>query len=667
VIVSPGVNAWDADVVGVHMLFSRLVEARGSAAPATGLARTVHRRLYHALVAALERRLYAGPATVYAVSERDAWEIESRFGRPTGSTPVIPHGVDAEEFSPERIAALQTGSRAGTGLGEGRVALLIGNEPTMKGFDVAIAALDHLPNDVALVLAGRFDGAQVRVWVDWAGVRDRVELLDRVVDPVRLLALADVVIAPSRQDSFNLPVLEALASGLPVVVSESAGVTEQLRECADASVVATPIDARVLADAILAALDRGADGSGRERALRMSWGESAREASTLVRREASTPRVLVLATGAGRVGGIERVTRTLVRALGDAFGEERVGVLSIWRGDQAVAGRVLRRGDPMTEEGRVGHPRSARFALDAFRLARRWRRRLAIVAVHPHLAPVAWLARVVSGSPYAVWCHGIEVWGPLERATRFGIARADRVFAPSRFTAEQAERWAGLAKGSVVVLPHAVPPGLDPGSPDEGNREPGSVLTVARLDPAHAYKGVDTLLEAWPTVLETVPEARLTVVGGGRGRARLQRRAAELGVAEAITFMGWLSDEALADEYASASLFALPGRHRTGAEAQGEGFGLVFVEAGAAGLPVLAGAGGGADDAVEDDVSGLLVDPHDVGGVAAAIVRVLTDPELARRLGKGGRRLAETRFSYEGFRDAVVELIESLPIRGLVR
>jgi phosphatidylinositol alpha-1,6-mannosyltransferase len=649
------------------MLFARLVEARGSAAPAVGFARTVHRQLYHALVAALERLSYAGAATVYAVSDRDAREIESRFGRPAGSTPVIPHGVDAEEFSPERVATLRTESRAALGLGDRRVALLVGNEPTMKGFDVAIAALGHLPEDVGLVLAGRFDREQVRGWANSAGACDRVETADPVDDAVRLFAMADVVIAPSRHDSFNLPVLEALACGLPVVVSECAGVSEQLRDCGDASIVTSAVDSRALADAIEAALDRGADGSGRERALRMSWDESARDASMLVRREASTPRVLVLATGAGRVGGIERVTRTLVQALGDSFGEERVGVLSIWRGDQAVAGRVLRRGDPMTTDGRVGQRRSARFAYDAVRFARRWRRRLAIVAVHPHLAPVAWLAHAVSGAPYAVWCHGIEVWGPLERATRFGIARADRVFAPSRFTAEQAERWAGLAKGSVVVLPHAVPPGLDAVPTEEGNRKPGSVLAVARLEPAHSYKGVDTLLEAWPTVLETVPDATLTVVGDGADRARLERRARELGVAAAITFAGRLTDDRLAREYATASLFALPGRHRTGTNAEGEGFGLVFVEAGAAGLPVVAGMGGGADDAVEHDVSGLLVDPQDVGAVAGAIARVLTEPDLARRLGEGGCRLAETRFSYEAFRTGVVELVEGLPIRGLVR
>jgi phosphatidylinositol alpha-1,6-mannosyltransferase len=157
------------------------------------------------------------------------------------------------------------------------------------------------------------------------------------------------------------------------------------------------------------------------------------------------------------------------------------------------------------------------------------------------------------------------------------------------------------------------------------------------------------------------------VVGEGPDRARLERIARDLGVTEAVTFTGRLSDEDLAEAYETAALFAMPARHSTGRGAQGEGFGVVYVEAGATGLPVVAGAGGGADDAVEHDVSGLVVDPTDRAAVAEAIVRVLTDADLARRLGEGGRRLAETRFSYDAFKAGVQELIDGLPVRGLFR
>lgn len=675
VVVSPGVNALDADVDGVHLLFARLAGSADSMAPAADRFRSLHRRAYFALVSALERRVYGGPALVYAVSARDAAEIERRFERPAGSVPVVPHGVDAEAFSPERVAALREVARAAHGLDGRRVVLLVGNEPTVKGVDLAIDALAKMPDDVVLALAGRFDHAQIGHWIEAAGVADRVVLLGHSADPVRLYALADVAIAPSRQDSFNLPALEALACGLGLVLSDATGLAEHVDGCADVTVLPSPVDPGSLADAVVTMLERTtADGSGRALARSLDWGSSAARAADLIRREATTPRVLVLATDAGRTGGIQRVTRTLARAAADVYGAERVGVLSVWRGDHQVPGRELRRGDEHRNDVRVGPVRAAAFAIDAVATARRWRRRLAIVVTHPHLAPVGWLARLASGAPYAVWCHGIEVWGPLDRVTRSALRRADRVFAPSRFTAVQVEQRAGLRAGSVVVVPHCVPPELaDERATDATDetaasvRASGSVLTVARLHPDHAYKGVDTLIEAWPTVMVSLPDATLKVAGEGPDRERLQRRARDLGVSDSIVFAGRLSDRELADAYATSSLFAMPARHRTGPGAQGEGFGLVFVEAGAAGLPVVAGAGAGADDAVDHDVSGLLVDPLDAGAVAEALVRVLVDPELAARLGTGGRRLASTRYSYETFRASVIELLDSMPIEGLVR
>ena len=488
--------------------------------------------------------------------------------------------------------------------------------------DTAIRSLRELPPDVVLGVAGSVDPEAIASLAARAGVSDRVLSLGHVDDLVELFAIADLVIAPSREEAFNLPVLEAMACGLPVVVSVAAGVSELLTDGGDAVLVRDPEDDRELAAAIAQILDdegraAGLSEAGIERARTLTWDQSAASAADIVDREIGTPRVLVLATDAGRTGGIQRVTRTLARAAADAYGEERIGVLSVWRGDEPVPGRTLRAGDALEGDGRVGKVRSAMFALGAAAAARRWRRRLAIVVAHPHLAPVGWLARAVSGAPYAVWCHGVEVWGPIDRATRFALQRADRVFAPSGFTAREVERRAGLPAGSVVVMPHCVPPELERrGADGPGVRVPGRVLTVARLHPDHAYKGIDTLIEVWPRVVESVPDATLIVVGDGPDRARLERLARDRGVAEAVTFTGRLSDDDLAEAYETAALFAMPARHETGPGAQGEGFGVVYVEAGATGLPVVAGAGGGADDAVEHDVSGLVVDPTDQAAVA---------------------------------------------------
>jgi phosphatidylinositol alpha-1,6-mannosyltransferase len=200
--------------------------------------------------------------------------------------------------------------------------------------------------------------------------------------------------------------------------------------------------------------------------------------------------------------------------------------------------------------------------------------------------------------------------------------------------------------------------------PQERPIDPPVVLTVARLTPENRYKGVDTLLYAWPRVRERI-EATLLVVGGGPDLPRLRRVAELLDLDGSVRFAGRLSDDELAASYATARVFAMPARHRLSPRPQGEGFGLVYVEAGAAGLPVVAGRGGGAEDAVERDGSGLLVDAADPRSVAEAIVRLLSDRSLARRMGARGSALAGDRFSYEAFRAHVAEIVDDLGPRGL--
>ena len=109
----------------------------------------------------------------------------------------------------------------------------------------------------------------------------------------------------------------------------------------------------------------------------------------------------------------------------------------------------------------------------------------------------------------------------------------------------------------------------------------------------------------------------------------------------------------------------MPARHRLEPRPQGEGFGLVFIEAGAAGLPVVAGRGGGAEEAVEDGGSGILVDARDHRSVAHAVIGLLLDPQRARAMGERGRELATTRFAYDAFRTQVAALVGDLRPKGL--
>jgi phosphatidylinositol alpha-1,6-mannosyltransferase len=187
------------------------------------------------------------------------------------------------------------------------------------------------------------------------------------------------------------------------------------------------------------------------------------------------------------------------------------------------------------------------------------------------------------------------------------------------------------------------------------------VLAVARLETADAYKGIDTLVYSWLEVASRVPGARLVVVGEGSDRRRLETSARLLGLDGKVMFTGRLTDSELADAYRSAAIFALPSQTRFDPRPEGEGFGLVFIEAGAAGLPVVAGRSGAVSEVVDEE-SGILVDAESPREVAAAITALLQDRDLARRLGRGGRRKAQTEFSYPAFKERISSLMDEIEL-----
>jgi phosphatidyl-myo-inositol dimannoside synthase len=678
VLYSPGVNCPDADVISVHIVFSKYSDRvrrdilRDLARPRRA-ARSLHRVLYLALLRRLEARIYRGPAALSAVSRENAAELEERYGVPARTVPVIPHGVDAERFSPIMRQEARPAASQALGLRGQTVALLVGNDAYNKGADVAVRALADLPEHVLLAVAGRMDEAALRAWALEAGVEGRVLLWPHRADMETYYAAADLLIAPSREDAFSLPPLEAMASGLPVVVSARAGVAE-LVDGREAIVLADPENPAVLAEAVRRVLEEPGlatrlSQGGRRRAEELSWDDNAASQGEIIEAEATRPRILVLAPDPAGVGGIERVTRTLLRACSELYGRERLGLLAVWRRDgvKDLPCRTLFPGAPAPPDPPTRVPLGARvrFAAAALRAARRWQRRAVVVAAHPHLAPVAWACRLVSGAPYVVWCHGYETWGRLRRSVRIALGQANLVLAPSAFSARATERAAGLSPGRVTVLPHCLPTEV-PLAPGGGPKVP-RVLTVARLDPRNSYKGLDTLINAFPRIRASVPEAQLVVVGDGPDRPHLEAAARGLGLDGIVTFRGRVGDRELAELYASAAVFALPARASLGPHPEGEGFGLVFCEAQAAGLPVVAGSAGPAPEVVENGVSGLLVDPEDPRAVADAIVALLSDPTRARAMGKAGARRVAERYTYRRFRDDLDGLLRPLAMATALR
>ena len=669
VVHSPGVNCPDATAMSVHIVFGKYwdrVRAGITIDPFSfrRAVRTAHRIMYLSLLRTLERFIYSGPATIWGISRKDARMLETRFGRPSGSVQTIPHGVDVRQFSPGARLQRRSEARATLGVNGSRVLLLISNDVRNKGADTAIRALSLLPDDVMLAVAGRVDASLVRTWALESGVADRVGLWAHTPDVLNYYAAADVLLAPSREDAFHLPALEALACGLPAVVSAKAGISELVEDGSHALVLRDPEDPTECAHLVRRilespALAEGLARQGRALAEQYSWDANAEKTAAVIEREATTPRVLVLAPHAWGTGGIERATRTMLKALADLYGPERVGLLSVWGGRDPLSCRVLWRGPVAAGATRVPPWIKLRFTFAALVAARRWRRRLVIIAYHPHLAPVAWACRVLSGAPYIVWSHGREVWEPLLPQVRWSLRLADVVAAPSQFTASALQRISGVGDDRFAVVPHAVPPEIDFPLSSRSLRPP-KVLSVSRLMPEHAYKGIDTLVAAWPQVSRAVPEAELLVVGDGSDRVRLEHDTLRLGLDGRVRFCGRLDDGELAKAYAEAALFALPVRTTVGVGAGGEGFGLVFLEAAAAGLPVVAGNGGAIPEVVRDGETGLLVNPEAPDEVGAAIVRLLQNPDLAQRMGEAARRRALEEFSYDRFRQRLGELIEQV-------
>jgi phosphatidylinositol alpha-1,6-mannosyltransferase len=168
------------------------------------------------------------------------------------------------------------------------------------------------------------------------------------------------------------------------------------------------------------------------------------------------------------------------------------------------------------------------------------------------------------------------------------------------------------------------------------------VVCVSRLVPR---KGQDALIAAWPRVLRAVPDAALLIVGGGPYRGELERLAAAQGVASSVRFTGSVPWEELPAHYDAGDVFAMPCRtRRRGLDV--EGLGIVYLEASATGLPVIAGGSGGAPDAVLAGETGLVVDGRTASAVAGAVAELLRDPDRAREMGEKGRSWVEREWPW---------------------
>lgn len=194
-----------------------------------------------------------------------------------------------------------------------------------------------------------------------------------------------------------------------------------------------------------------------------------------------------------------------------------------------------------------------------------------------------------------------------------------------------------------------VPARLPAGMVPEGHGPVVMVLAALR-----DFKGIRHAVDAWPAVLREHPTAHLLLVGSGSEEDALRRQVAELGLQERVTFAGMRLD--VPDLVRAVDMTVLP-------SVFGENLPTVLMEAGACGKPVVASRIGGIPDIVEDGVTGLLVPPSDPGAIAAAVVRLLDDPQERERMGAAGRARVLEHFSAQVWAQRLAALYREVQVR----
>jgi phosphatidyl-myo-inositol dimannoside synthase len=291
-----------------------------------------------------------------------------------------------------------------------------------------------------------------------------------------------------------------------------------------------------------------------------------------------------------------------------------------------------------------------------------------LVVVDPAV-PLGLIGRF-TGIPYAVVVHGAEVTVPgrlpLSRSALSSVlAGARLILCAGGYPAAEACRALGSRKVDMVEIP----PGVDTqrfrplresermgaraelGLPEEST----IVLSLSRLVPR---KGMDVLIEASAALKESFPDLVVAIAGEGRDRARLERLARR--TSAPVMFLGRVSDEVLPALYGAVDLFVMACRNRWGGLEQ-EGFGIVFLEAAAAGVAQIAGRSGGAHEAVVHEETGLVVgEPSDPSKVASALRRLLTDDALRTKMGEAARARAESSFRYDQLSRRLADALASV-------
>jgi len=345
--------------------------------------------------------------------------------------------------------------------------------------------------------------------------------------------------------------------------------------------------------------------------------------------------LMLLSDGFGGRGGIAKFNRDFLRALCSYPRTERVIALPRLAPDplpQLPENLDYR----LSGLGGLSH-----YAAALAKLLAREQRIDFVVCGHIHLLPLAAAPVARFHAPNTLIVHGIDAWQPTDRrlANRL-VPHVDSFVSVSDYTKQRFLAWAKLQSERGYVLPNCVEvarftPG--PKRPEllarYGLEGRVVLLTVSRLSTTE-NKGVDKVIECLPRLTQQIPNLSYLIVGEGPDRKRLEALSVRCGVRDRVVFAGYVPEHEKVDHYRIADTYVMPSR--------GEGFGIVFIEAMACGIPTVASTRDASSEAIRDSELGLLVDPHDPESVANGILRALSLP-------RGERPAAIDYFSSERF------------------
>ena len=250
-----------------------------------------------------------------------------------------------------------------------------------------------------------------------------------------------------------------------------------------------------------------------------------------------------------------------------------------------------------------------------------------IICAHIHLLIFAVFLKITTGAKIILILYGIEAWDkPDKLLVNWCLKRVDHVTCISRLTRDKFIGWSNFPESKISLLPNGIETekygiAQKPGYLQARYQlqDCKVLLTVGRLEVAEGAKGFDLVIRILPQLLKTHADIRYLVAGSGNGMHRLQAIARECGVEQAVIFTGQIDEQEKADHYRLADVYIMPSRL--------EGFGFVYLEAMACGIPVIGSAIDGSRDALLDGALGILVNPDDMDQITQAVLDTLNQPK----------------------------------------